>query len=106
LQRGNHIVSNDGICASFPARGYLIRHLNPYKAENSHARHDAQRTLPFAGGDEGLRIMTAHFTHAMEIAVIAIVAVSTGTALLVVQAVFGHTLSRELDQDERCRRCR
>ena len=53
-----------------------------------------------------MRIMTAHFTHAMEIAVIAIVAVSTGTALLVVQAVFGHTLSRELDQDERCRRCR
>jgi hypothetical protein len=46
------------------------------------------------------------FTHAMELAAIAITVVSTGTALLVIRAVFGRMLSRELDQDERCRRCR
>lgn len=50
--------------------------------------------------------MTAHFTHAMELAAIGITIISTGTALIVIQAIFGKTLARELDQDDRCRRCR
>jgi hypothetical protein len=50
--------------------------------------------------------MTAHFTHAMDLAVIAITVVSTGMALLVVRAIFGRMLARELDDDEKCRHCR
>jgi hypothetical protein len=46
------------------------------------------------------------FTHAMEMAAIAITVVTTGTALVVIRAVFGRTLARELDQDEKCRHCR
>jgi hypothetical protein len=53
-----------------------------------------------------LQIMTAQFSHAMDMAVVAITAVSTGTALIVLRAVFGRMMARELDQDERCRRCR
>jgi hypothetical protein len=50
--------------------------------------------------------MTTQFTHAMDVVVIAITAVSTGTALLVLRAVFGRMLARELDEDDRCRHCR
>jgi hypothetical protein len=42
----------------------------------------------------------------MELAAIGLTVITTGTALLVIQAIFGKTLARELDQDERCRRCR
>jgi hypothetical protein len=51
-------------------------------------------------------MMTAQFSHAIDMAVIAITAVCTGTALIVLRAIFGTTLARELDRDERCRKCR
>jgi len=50
--------------------------------------------------------MAGQFSHAMDMAVIAITVVTTGTALLVLRAVFGRMMARELDQDERCRKCR
>jgi hypothetical protein len=42
----------------------------------------------------------------MDLAVIAITVVSAGMALVVLRAVFGRMLERELDDDDKCRHCR